>query len=45
MARQSVKPGINEKFLDPKLNVAEWMKRFEVESREVYSARKAVLAA
>ena len=44
-SESSVKPGINEKFLDPKLNVAEWMKRFEVESREVYSARKAVLAA
>jgi len=41
----SVRPGINEKFLDPKLNVAEWMERFEVESREVYSARKEVLAA
>lgn len=42
---ESVRPGINEKFLDPKLKVADWLKRFEIESREVYSARSAVLAA
>jgi ubiquinone/menaquinone biosynthesis C-methylase UbiE len=41
----SVKPGINEKFLDPDLKVAEWLKRFEVESREVFLERKTVLKA
>jgi ubiquinone/menaquinone biosynthesis C-methylase UbiE len=42
---ESVKPGINEKFLDPNLKVDEWLKRFEVESREVFDARAAVMAA
>lgn len=42
---QSVKPGINEKFLDPKLKIEEWLNRFETESREIYHAREAVLAA
>ncbi|MEO1615017.1 MAG: methyltransferase domain-containing protein [Planctomycetota bacterium] len=40
---QSVKPGINDKFIDPDLNVEEWLARFEIESREVYSARARVL--
>ncbi len=44
-AQESVKPGINEKFLDPNLKVAEWLKRFEVESREVFDARDAVVEA
>ena len=39
----SVAPGINDNFLDPNLDVAEWVERFEVESREVYNARKEVL--
>lgn len=42
---QSVKPGINEKFLDPDLKVDDWLKRFEVESREVFVGRREVLAA
>lgn len=42
---ESVKPGINEKFLDPNLKVDEWLKRFEVESREVFDSRAAVLEA
>lgn len=42
---KSVRPGINEKFLDPKLNVDEWLGRFEVESREVYAARDKVVKA
>ena len=42
---ESVRPGINEKFLDPDLKVDDWLKRFEVESREVFHAREAVLAA
>lgn len=37
--------GINDKFKDPELNVDEWIERFEVESREVYSGRKEVLEA
>lgn len=38
-------PGINDRFKDPELNVDEWLQRFEVESREVYHARDAVLKA
>ena len=45
VAEESVRPGINEKFLDPDLKVDDWLKRFEVESREVFHARKAVLDA
>jgi len=41
----SVKPGINDSFLDPKLDVSEWLGKFEIESREVYAARERVLAA
>jgi len=36
----SVKPGINDKFLDPKLNVEEWTKKFETESREIFHQRE-----
>ena len=42
---QSVKPGINEKFLDPSLKVEEWTQRFETESREIYHQRAAILKA
>ncbi|MEE3373111.1 MAG: methyltransferase domain-containing protein [Planctomycetota bacterium] len=42
---QSVRPGINKGFLDPNLDVQAWLARFEVESREVYKNRQAVLAA
>ncbi len=41
---KSVKPGINAKFVDPDLNVDAWLKRFEVESREVFQQRKQVVA-
>lgn len=40
---ESVKPGINDRFLDPSLDVSEWLGRFEIESREVYGARERVL--
>ncbi len=40
-----VPAGINDGFTDPELNVDEWLERFEVESREVYAARDAVLKA
>jgi ubiquinone/menaquinone biosynthesis C-methylase UbiE len=42
---ESVKPGINAKFIDPDLKVDDWLKRFEVESREVFNERRKVLAA
>jgi ubiquinone/menaquinone biosynthesis C-methylase UbiE len=41
----SVKPGINDKFLDPKLKVDEWTPKFETESREIYHQRENILAA
>lgn len=41
--KQSVKPGINKSFLDPELDVDQYVKRFEIESREVYAARHKVL--
>lgn len=44
-AEQSIKPGINEKFLDPELDVDAWVKRFEVESREIFHAREDVVKA
>lgn len=41
----SVKPGINDKFLDPQLNVEEWTKKFETESREIFHQREAIVTA
>ncbi len=40
---QSVKPGINDSFQDP--NAGEYVERFEVESREVFNHRHAILRA
>ncbi len=40
---ESVKPGINEKFLDPNLKPEEWSERFETESREVFDRRVEIL--
>ncbi|TWT79886.1 hypothetical protein CA13_12930 [Planctomycetes bacterium CA13] len=40
---KSVSPNINRRFLDPQMDVQEWVERFEVESREVYHARDAIL--
>ncbi|MGI9240219.1 MAG: class I SAM-dependent methyltransferase [Verrucomicrobiales bacterium] len=42
---QSVNPGINSKFLDPKIDIKEWIGRFEVESREVAHERNAIVEA
>lgn len=42
---ESVKPGINEKFLDPDLKVEEWTERFETESREIFHHRDAIVTA
>ncbi len=39
----SVKPGINKNFIDPDMSVEDYVKRFEIESREVYLARKTIL--
>jgi ubiquinone/menaquinone biosynthesis C-methylase UbiE len=41
----SVKPGINDPFLDPSLDVQDFVERFEVESREIFSERLAIVAA
>lgn len=41
---QSVKPGINEKFLDPSLKVEEWTEKFETESREIFHRRDRIIA-
>lgn len=42
---KSVKPGINRPYLDAELKVDDWLKRFEVESREVFHARKEIVKA
>lgn len=39
---KSVKPGINDSFKDPK--VQEYIEKFEIESREVFQQRDAILA-
>lgn len=41
----SVKPGINADYLNPDLNVTNWVERFEREGREIYEQRRAILAA
>lgn len=40
----SVKPGINQDFLDPALDVTKYEQRFEGESREVFSQRARIAA-
>ncbi|MEZ6132376.1 MAG: methyltransferase domain-containing protein [Planctomycetaceae bacterium] len=40
---QKPNPSINEKFLSNDLDVAEWLGRFEIESREVYAHQDRVL--
>ncbi len=42
---KSVKPGINDNFLDTDLDVSQWVERFEREGREVYDLRMEVLKA
>lgn len=37
--------GINDSFLDQNMNVEDFIKRFEVESREVFACREQILAA
>ena len=42
---KSVKPGINDAYLSPELDVQEWVDRFEGESREIFQHRHAIVAA
>lgn len=42
-SEESVKPGVNASYLDPELSVEAMLKRFEVESREIYAARHMII--
>jgi SAM-dependent methyltransferase len=42
-SESSVRPGINERFLSEDLEIDEWVARFEVESREIFSERKRIV--
>lgn len=42
---ESVKPGINDSFLNPEMDVDSYVDRFEVESREIYVERQAIVDA
>jgi ubiquinone/menaquinone biosynthesis C-methylase UbiE len=42
---ENLPSGINDSFLDPDMNVEDFIKRFEVESREVFACREAILEA
>lgn len=42
---ESVKPGINARYLAPDMKVEEWVERFEGESREIFIARQAITEA
>lgn len=44
-AEPSVRPGINKTYLDPGLDAADWEVRFETETREIYDARREIVAA
>jgi len=41
--RTPVPDGINDNFLNPDLDPDEWLKRFEVESREVFAGRAEIM--
>ena len=43
-AEPSVRPGINDTFLAEDLDIEAWTARFEVESREIYAERAAIVA-
>lgn len=40
---QSVRPGINANYLDPEINPADWVERFEREGREVFDLREQIV--
>jgi predicted methyltransferase len=42
---RNVKPGANKQFLDPSLQAAPWVERFEKEGREIYDRRAEIIAA
>ncbi len=42
---ESVKPGVNNSFTNPELDVDAFVKRFEIESREVFLTRERILVA
>jgi ubiquinone/menaquinone biosynthesis C-methylase UbiE len=42
---KSVRPGINKPFEDPKINVEEFIAKFEGESREIFAKRKQIVEA
>lgn len=42
---KSVRPGINKSYLAKDLKIQEWVKRFEGESREIYSNRSKIVDA
>jgi predicted methyltransferase len=44
-AETSVKPGINDDFTNPALDVDSMVRRFEVESREIFAKRSAIARA
>ena len=39
----TISPDLNKEFLNPNLVVEDWLKRFEVESREIFTARHEIL--
>jgi SAM-dependent methyltransferase len=45
VVEQSVKPGINDRYLAADMDPAFWTQRFEVESREIYAERLEIVAA
>jgi ubiquinone/menaquinone biosynthesis C-methylase UbiE len=42
---ENLPSGINDSFLDPNMDVEQFVKRFEVESREVFACRQQILSA
>ncbi len=42
---ENLPKGINDSFLDPNMKVEDFIKRFEIESREVFACRTQILAA
>lgn len=42
---ENLPKGINDSFLDPDMKVEDFIKRFEIESREVFACRQQILAA
>ncbi|MEM8732821.1 MAG: methyltransferase domain-containing protein [Planctomycetota bacterium] len=42
---ENLPSGINDSFLDPDMNVEDFIARFEIESREVFACREQILAA